>query len=179
LVSAWPQLRAGLIALAIFFGLVDGCPIPPPSDTPEGMKWIAEPVRAVQRVVETPVAWIVPVVRASQRWALYQAPGGTRFRMWIEGRDADGAWQILFRAGDPAHDEDAAILEAARVWGAFDPTVGPPEQYGAFCVWMTGRVLARHPELRAVRVRQEKIAFVPGGIEPSGEFVFEYTRSRR
>lgn len=175
----WPQLRAGLIAVAIFFGLVDGIPIPPPGETPDGMKWIAEPVRAVQSVVEAPVAWIVPVFRVSQRWALYQAPGGQRYRIAIDGRAADGTWQLVYRAADPAHDEDAEILESGRVWGAYDPTNRAPEQYPAFCAWITARVLAHHPDFTTVRVRQEKISLVAGGFESSGDYAYACARSRR
>ena len=174
----WPEIRAGLIAAAIFFGLVDGCPIPPPGETPAWERSFVEPIRSVQHVLEKPVAWLVPTLRISQRWALYQHPATNRFRMEIEGQTADGAWHLLYRAGDPEHAEDAAILDSARVWGAYDPTDKPPRQYTAFCHWVTDRVLARHAELVAVRVRQQQITIVPGGIAGGGKFVFGYIRSR-
>ncbi len=174
----WPEARAGLIAIAIFFGLVDGCPLPPPHDTPEWERGLVEAIRGVQRVVEWPVAWIAPTVRVGQRWALYQAPDVKRFRMWIEGQTDDGSWRLLYRAGDPDHAEDANVLEIGRVWGAWDPTEFPPEQYRSFCTWMALRAIAHHPELVAVRVRQERIELVPGGINPTGEFAFEVMRSR-
>jgi hypothetical protein len=174
----WPEARAGLIAIAIGFGLVDGCPIPPPEETLDWQKPFVEPIRTVRNVVETPMAWVVPTLRVAQRWALYQAPGEHRYRVWIEGRTADGAWHLVFRAGDPAHAEDAAVLDSARVWGAYDPLEIQPPQYRAFCAWFTARVLAGHPEFQAARVRQEPITIVPGGFEASGKFVFEFVRTR-
>lgn len=175
----WPEVRAGLIAIAIGFGLVDGCPLPPKSETPGWERGLVESLRAVRDAVETPVAWIVPTLRVSQRWALYQAPGGPRFRIVIDGRTPDGAWQILYRAADAEHDEDAAVMESALVWGAYDPTDRPPDQYRDFCIWITARALARHPELAAVRVRQERIALGRGGFASSGDFAFEFVRGRR
>jgi hypothetical protein len=174
----WPQLRAGLIAITIFFGLVEGCPLPPRDDTPAWERGFVEAVRTVQQVVETPVAWIGPTLRVSQRWALYQHPGDDMFRMEIHGLAADGTWQLLYRAGDPDHAEDAAVLESGRVWGAWNPVVHPPGQYQAFCTWFALRAIARHPELAAVRVRQEHIHLVPGGIVPTGTYEFEATRFR-
>jgi hypothetical protein len=167
-----------LIAAAIFFGLVDGCPIPPSQETPAWERSFVEPIRSVQQVVERPVAWMVPVLRISQRWALYQHPAIDRFRMSIEGQTADGEWHLLYRAGDPDHAEDAAILDSARVWGAYDPTDRPPRQYTGFCHWVTDRMLAHHPELVAVRVRQEAITIHPGGFEGTGKFQFGYIHMR-
>jgi hypothetical protein len=178
-VRRWPEIRAGLIAAAIFFGLVDGCPIPPPNETLAWQKSIVEPVRAVRDVVRTPVAWIEPTLRVSQRWALYQAPGGPRYRMSIEGQARDGSWQILYRAADPLHDEDAPALESARVWGSWDPLDGPPPQYNQFATWVTARFLARHPELVAVRIREEHVTIEPGAVVGTGTYAFEIVRRRR
>ena len=96
-VKRWPQIRAGVLAVVIGFGLVEGCPLPSPEHTPAWEKDFVEPIRGVQRVVLRPVAWIEPTVRVSQRWAVYQAPSRDRFRLWIEGRDGRGRWQVLFR----------------------------------------------------------------------------------
>jgi hypothetical protein len=177
-VRRWPQIRAGAIAAAIAFGLIDGCPLPPTGEMPEWEQGIVEPIRSVQRVVEWPVAWIVPTLRVSQRWALYQAPGEHRFRLWIEGAQRDGTWRLLYRAVDPDHAEDADILESARVWGAWNPTDRPPPQYRTFCNWILARALERHPELLAARLRHEKIEIVPGGFESTGQFTFEIARVR-
>src|SRR5215211_3208697 len=42
-VKRWPEIRAGMVALAIFFGLVDGCPLPPPEHTPAWEQNFVEP----------------------------------------------------------------------------------------------------------------------------------------
>ena len=174
----WPEVRAGLIAIAIGFGLVDGCPLPEPENTPAWERGFVEPVRAVRDLVETPVAWIGRDLRVSQQWALYQHPAGTHYRMWIEGQGADGSWQLLYRAGDPDHAEDAAVLDSGRVWGAYSPTDRPPEQYPRFTRWITDRFAARHPELLTVRVRMEELAIHAGVATPTGKFVFAYVHPR-
>jgi hypothetical protein len=172
-------VRAGLVAIAIAFALLDGCPIPSRTDTPEWERSFVEPIRVVRDALETPMAWVTPRLRVSQRWALYQRPGGPRFRLSIEGRAGDGEWTIFYRAGDSEHTEDGDVIDSALVWGAYDPTDRTPPQYHEFCVWITARVFERHPELTVVRVRQERIELGQGGFTPTGKFAFEYARGRR
>ena len=167
-----------MIALAIFFGLVDGCPLPPQHDTPEWEKGFVEPIRDAQRVVLMPMAWVRPKLRVAQRWSLYQAPGVDRYRLWVEGQDMQGRWQILFRASDAAHTDDAAVIDSPRVRGAWDPTDTPPQQYPQFARWLTARVLERHPELVGARVRLEKVRITTDGFEPTGQFVQPHVRLR-
>lgn len=166
-----------MIAIAIGFGLIDGCPIPPKQYTPAWERGFVEPIREVQHVVETPVAWIGAWLRVNQQWSLYQAPGTDRFRMSIEGAGPDHRWRMLYRAGDPDHAEDAASIEHARVWGTWNPTDRPPGEYSAFCGWITGRMLGAHPELAAVRVQMEKITIGQGGFAGTGTFVWPYVRT--
>ena len=175
----WREVRAGLVAIAIAFALLDGCPLPPRADTPEWERAFVEPIRSVRDVLETPMAWVTPRLRVSQRWALYQRPGGPRYRLSLEGRTRDGDWQILYRAADPDHTEDADVIDSALVWGAYDPTTQAPPQYRDFCVWITQRAFVRHPELGAVRVRQEQIELGQGGFTSTGKFAFEFARARR
>jgi hypothetical protein len=175
----WREVRAGLVAIAIAFALLDGCPQPPRTDTPEWERGFVEPIRSVRDTLETPMAWVTPSLRLSQRWALYQQPGGPRFRLSIEGRTDGGPWQILYRAGDADHTEDADVIDSALVWGAYDPTDRAPPQYHEFCVWITARAIARHPEFVVVRVRQEKIVLGQGAFTSTGQFAFEYARGRR
>ncbi len=174
----WPQIRAGAIALAIVFGLIDGCPLPEPSDTPAWERGFVEPIRRVRAIAEWPVAWLKPTLRVAQQWAIYTAPAMNSYRLWIEGADERGAWRVLYRGADPEHDEDADVLESARVWGAWEPTDALPAQYKEVSNWILGRVLARHPELRVARMRLEKIELVAGGFESSGSFVFTVARVR-
>ena len=172
-------MRAGTIAIAIAFGLVDGCPLPSPEKTPAWERGVVEPVRAAQLAVLAPVRWMRPVLRIHQRWALYQAPIENRFRLWIEGADGAGQWHVLFRASDPEHTELADAIDYSRPRGVWDPTSVPPAQYPRFADWATLQVLTRHPEYVAARVRFERVHLGPGGVEPTGEFVFEQQHERQ
>ena len=172
----WPEVRAGLILLAILFALVDGCALP--EQTPAARGGFVDSVRDVQHVVLTPVAWVRPRLRIAQRWALYQAPTGDAMRLWIEGQDMNGRWQLLFRSGDEAHQADAALIDTSRTRGAWNATSVPPYQYPIFARWMTARVLAQHPDFVASRVRFEKVRTGPSGMEPTGQFVFPHVRQR-
>ncbi len=174
----WPEIRAGLILLAIFFGLVDGCPIPPPQHTPAWERGFVEPIRDVQQLVLTPAAWVRTTLRVTQRWALYQAPDADRFRLWIEGQETSGRWQLVFRAGDAKHQEDAARIDYQRPRGTWDPGGEPPGQYLLFANWVTADVLARHPEYIAARVRLEKVVLSPNGVTPTGTFIGQHVRVR-
>jgi len=167
-----------LIAAAMFFGLVNGCPLPTPNKTPLWERDFVEVVRSVQHVVQWPVAWISWRLRVSQQWAVYQAPGAMRYRIWIEGETVEGQWQLLYRAKDPDHTEDSDVIEAARVWGVYDPTDGPQPEYAGFCHWITSRALERHPELVAVRVRLETGSVSRAGFSPSGKFLYGYVHPR-
>lgn len=167
-----------MLLLVIVFGLIDGCPLPPRGQTPAWEKAFVEPIRTVQQAALRPVAWIRPLLRASQRWSLYQAPSVERFRLWVEGEDRHGRWQVLFRAGDPDHQAEASLIDYSRPRGAWDPTTGPPEQYPLFARWMVTHVLDTHPDYVAARVRLEKVHLTPDGPMPSGEFVFPHIELR-
>jgi len=160
------------------FGLVDGCPLPPPDKTPAWEQGFVEPIRHVQRIVMTPMAWVRPHLRVAQRWSLYQSPSVDRFRLWVEGQDVQGRWQILYRASDSDHVDDAAFIDASRVRGAYDPTDVPPGQYPVFARYLTQRVLDRHPELVAARVRLENVRISKDGFEPTGQFIQPHMRLR-
>jgi hypothetical protein len=174
----WRQLRAGLIALAIAFGLIDGLPLPAPEDTPAWEAGFVEPVRHVQHTLMWPVRWVGPLLRIGQRWALYQAPGKSPWRMWIEGRAWSGRWVIVYRAGDPDHTEDSDILDYGRIRGVWEVTSEAPAQFGAFADWITARVLDRHPEFSGVRVRMEKVRLTSDGVEMLGQFAHIHIRDR-
>jgi hypothetical protein len=148
----WPQIRAGLVAIALVVALVDG-------------------VR--------PSAWLAEHLRVSEQFAIYQQPGGTHYRLWIDGQTSDGAWQLVFRAGDAEHAEDAALLESARVWGAYTPAGGGPPQYAVFCAWIGARVLAHHAEFLRVRMRLERVELDAGALIPSRQFEYTSVRGRR
>jgi hypothetical protein len=178
-VQRWPELRAGLVALALAFGLIDGCPLPRRGHVPSWEQGFVEPLRSVQHVALTPVRWAADHLHIFQRWALYQAPSRDRFRLVIEGRDRTAAWRPLFIAGDPAHQDDADLIDYTRPRGIFDPAPDVPSQYAAFADWMTARVLARHPELEAARVSLERVRISDAEVSALGEFVQPHARYRR
>lgn len=165
-----------MILLAIFFALVDGCPLP--EKTPEWEKPIVEPVREVQQLVLTPVRWMRPHLRIAQRWALYQAPTEDGFRLWIEGQDSQAQWHVLFRTGDPEHQQYADLIDSSRPRGAWNATDVPPYQHALFARWIASRVLAEHPDFILARVRFEKLRFSPDGMVATGQFVHPYLRGR-
>ena len=174
----WPQIRAGLIALAIAFGLVDGLPLPPRADTPAWARGFVDSLHDVQGILLWPVRSVRGRLRIAQRWALYQAPGTDRWRMWIEGRARTGRWVIVYRAGDSEHAEDAALLENSHVRGVYDITDQPPVELTAFADWITARVLAQHPDFTGARMRMEKIAITTDGFTPLGQFAYIHVRDR-
>jgi len=174
----WPQIRAGLIALALAFGLIDGLPLPPPDSTPAWEAGFVDVLRHARRTLMWPVAWMHPVFRIAQRWALYQSPVAERWRLWVEGRDSRGRWVIVYRAGDAEHTEDAVMLECGRIRGAWDITDRPPPQFSAFADWLTARVLDRHPEFTGARMRLEKVTLTSDGVTPLGEFADIHVRDR-
>lgn len=153
----WPQIRAGLIALAIVLGLVDGLRI----GAWRSLDWVGERLRI------------------SQRWALYQAPSAQRYRLVVDGREADGrTWRILFRAGDPDHQEDAQLLDYTRPRGAWDRVSFVPQQYPLLASWIIGRMFAKHPELPVIRVQLERVTITADGVVPSGTFIETRVRNR-
>ena len=174
----WPEIRAGLIALAIGLGMVEGCPLPPADHTPAWEAGLLAPVRAVRRVVLAPVAWITPTVRVTQRFNVFQAADPERFRFEIEGQDRTG-WHLIYRAGDAEHDAYDELLRYRRVIGAWEPIDAPPAPYGAFGAWFARILFAAQPELIAVRYRFAKIVLDPGAPRDTGETVFPLVVVRR
>ena len=165
----WPEVRAGLIALAIALGMIEGWPLPPP---------VADVVRPLQNTILTPFRSVTRHLRFSQRWALFQVAQRDVHRLEIDGRVLGGPWQPMFRAGDPDHAEYANLLEQERVRGAWDPTDRPMFQYHPLARWLTQRVLDDHPELQAVRMRFEKIVIDEGTVRGTGIYVYPFGRER-
>jgi hypothetical protein len=175
----WPELRAGLISFAIVLGVVDGCPIPPPSETPAWERGLVDAIRPFQRWFLWPFTRFHREVRFSQRWALFQDPSRTRYRFEVNGRSSSGPWHPLFRAGDPEHTEYASLLLYRRIHGAWNPTDRPTMQYPGFAEWFLGRVLADHPELTLVGLRQQKVLIDDDGqVHDTGQYDFGMVRGR-
>lgn len=168
-----------MIALAIVLGLVDGCPLPEPGYVSPRQKPIVDVVRPVQHAVLAPVRWVTRMFRFSQRWALFQVAPRETYRLDVEGQ-RDNQWELVFRAGDPEHDEYRALLFTDRVRGAWYPAAHPAHQFGPFSEWFLGKVLADHPEYRAARLRFEKVVLAPedGEVRGTGWYVMPMERAR-
>jgi hypothetical protein len=176
----WPVIRAVAIAAVILIGLVDGCPLPQPNQTAAWAKGPISEVRKARSQVLEPFRFIREGLEIYQRWTLFRGSSRKRFRVWIEGRTADGVWHVLYRADDSEHTWDSEVLEYRRIRGSYNPygqrTRG---SYEYFTPWMLDRVLTRRPEMVEARLRLEKIRIQPrGGFVPTGEFMFEKTRLR-
>ena len=148
---SWPAVRAGLIALAIAVGLVDGCPIPRvgpremehPLERVELETWarrlgrvgirttpeaLAEGVMVTGQRLARVQAWLlVPfepfrrVTQLRQRWKLFPVANPALLRMNVEARGPDGDWELLFRPLDAEHRFLEGPLEYRRVRGSWDP----------------------------------------------------------
>ena len=175
--GSWPACRAGLIALAIGVGLLDGCPLPPASQLPPWQRPVVEAVRPAQRAALAPFAWIGRDLKILQRWVLFQGASGKRYRLEVDGRAGAGPWRLLYRAGDDsAYDERFGFR---RVRGAWSPNNGVPGQYDELATWMADELFAGDPTLTEVRLRMQRIELAGGAVTETGKYAYELTRRRR
>ncbi len=177
--ARWPVARAALIALALAFGLIDGCPIPERRHAPAWAHDLADGAHEVRRTLRRPVAWIGEELDMSQRWILFRGASRQRYRLHVEGKTATGDWQLLHRAGDPDHAAYEDLLAYRRVRGTYAGSQTARSQYRAFATWITLRVLDDHPELAVARTRLERVLIGEGGYTPTGEFTLEHQERRR
>jgi len=167
---AWPTIRAGLIAVVVAVGLLDGCPIPGAGERPT----------MARRVPGAMVGAIAELARGGRG---FPARSGTGFRRGMGTRgDGPGAtWRLRYRPLDDDHAWFADQLEYRRVRGAWNPSTshGPRGGYGSFVTWVAGELFARDAAVVEVRVRMEKVEIGPhGGIRATGEFVHAQSRRR-
>jgi hypothetical protein len=177
---SWRYVRAGLIALLLVLGFVAGWPARMPKlvrGWPPSLARVALLLPSLQRKVLTPFA---PAAGAlgitTEDWALFTGTGGTRYRMWLEGRTARGDYELLYRAHDPEHAYLGGSLEYRRVMNIWNPHHDwISSSYPAFTRWAARRVFHERRRFRAVRVRMEQVRILPhgAGFEPSGRFVYE------
>lgn len=176
----WPYVRAVIITLVLVLAFVAGWPARIPKLVrawPPSLARLALLLPSVQEKVLTPFA---PAVGAlgitSEDWALFTGTGGRRYRMWIDGQAANGAYELLYRAHDPEHAYLAGALEYRRVMNVWNPHHDwISSSYPAFTRWVARQVFRDYPRLRSVRVRMEECAILPRGrgFEPSGRFAYE------
>lgn len=178
MIARWPQVRAGLIACAIFLGLVEGCPIPPPHETLPWQQGYVGVIRPMQHAIMTPLAWLPKWLRVSERFALFQAAEPDRFRLAITARTRDGHERLVFRAGDDAANGDDATLVQRRVRGVWNPAKGPTSQWMPFAQWFANRVFEADASVDLVTLRFERVHIEDGVPHDTGAFAFDITRTR-
>ena len=184
--SRWPGVRALLITIVLFVGLVAGLPIPNAkvqAGWSPGVRSFLAAASAAQGAVLAPFARLRRACGLVQGWQLGAGANTDRYRIWIEARESRrAAWRLLYRPHDPEHALLASNLEYRRVRGAWNPRrdVAQPG-YGAFVSWVSRRIFRVRPEFSETRVRIEKIRILPKGrgFEGTGEFVHEQRRTRR
>ena len=170
----WRQIRDGLIAFAIFLGLVEGCPIPPPQDTLPWQQGYVSVIRPIQKTIMTPFAWLPRWLSVTERFALFQAAEPDRYRLDIRARTRDGGERLLFRAGD----DDTDWMVHRRVRGVWNPTQRPTGQWIAFAKWYAARAFAADQTLEVITLRFERV-HVDGGVpNNTGEYAFGIQRVR-
>ncbi|HEU5056850.1 MAG TPA: hypothetical protein VFU21_10015 [Kofleriaceae bacterium] len=180
---AWPHVRAGLVALAILVGLIDGCPIP--SAKSVSPRW-SDRVRTwarTRRIVMTPFKPVGELLRLRQTWKLFPTAKLDQHRMWVDARKTGtkDQWELLYRPHDPDHDLHADRIEYRRLRGVWNPgTKGTRTGYGPFVEWLAGEIFEARADVDRIRVRQERIAIEPeeGGFVPSGKFELEKSQGR-
>lgn len=155
-----------MIALANFFALVEGCPIPPPHETLAWQQGYVSLVRPVQQAVLVPVRWIPRALRFTQRFALFQAAEPDRYRLEILADD-----DVIFRAGKIAGPYGNAITQR-RVRGVWNPTARPTRQWPAFARWIADRVFADRPDVTRVTLRFERVTIDDGVAHDTGTYAF-------
>ena len=186
----WPQIRAGLVALAIAVGLLDGCPMPSGSEEKRYLKEYLGPqpaaaVDAADRVrvrLLQPFRIIGDLGNLRQRWILFSGAPRKRYRMWIDARTGpDEAWETLYRAQDDDHAFLDDQLSYRRIRGAWSPrgSGGPRGAYPSFATWIAREIFARDARYREVRVQMEQFEIAEGGgARGTGVFVYPLLRSR-
>jgi hypothetical protein len=177
----WPAVRAALIALALGFGIIDGCPIPERKYSPAWSHDLIGYGETARRFLLKPVAGYARDLDINQRWSLFRGASRKRYRLWLEGKTATGQWEPLYISGDSTHVAYEELLAYRRIRGTYNPSgQNPRGQYRGFATWMTLRVLDDRPELAVVRTRMEKIVIQHGGgYTPTGDFTFEHQEPRR
>ncbi len=173
----WPEVRAGLIAVAIAVGLLDGCPIPSGPERPIMQRRVSpavvdvvDAIDGVRQTLLRPFRPIRDLGRLRQRWRLFASASRARYRMRIEARTApDAPWQLVFRALDDDHDALAEPIHNRHVRGAWNPhtIAGKRPGYARFARWIGAEVLALEPRFTEVRIAQERIVIGERGGSPA------------
>ncbi|HLU65710.1 MAG TPA: hypothetical protein VKZ63_05515 [Kofleriaceae bacterium] len=170
----WVHVRAALILAAIVIGLLDGAPIPPARKAPESLRPLVKDLGTLRGTLMKPFRPIGDLFKLRQTYKLFSSARPEQHRMWIEvRREGRRDWELVYRPIDPAHDLMEGPIEYRRLRGAWNPgNRGTYGGYGPFVEWLAGELFARDPDIRAVRVRHEKLVLRPreGTAESTGSF---------
>lgn len=182
--AIWRQIRAGLIALAIVLGVLDGCPLPRTGTERKlaRQRLGASLADTVAELEQTRDRLLRPLRPASdllglrQRWKLFAGAARARYRMAIETRlQGETTWRLRYRPHDDEHDFLAAQIAYRRVRGAWNPhsTYGARGGYPIFAGWVADELFARDPFIFEVRVQMERILIGPrGDYRVTGELAY-------
>ena len=181
-VRRWPEVRAGLVTLAIAVGLADGCPLPTSGDVAPSLREPLRVVKQVRHAAMTPFRPLGELLRLRQRWKLFPSASRDQLRMWVEGHDpATDAWSILYRPHDDEHDLMADRVEYRRLRAAWNPgSRNTRWSYSPFVEWLAAEIFAADPSIDRVRVRMEMVELQPehGRFVGSGKFRYQKVRKR-
>lgn len=175
--TVWPKIRAGLIALAIFVGLLEGCPVPNKEQEQHMPDAVVSTLHALDdtRVdLLRPFKWIGDLSFVHQRWKLFAGANKKRYRMSVDALGPDG-WVTLYRPLDDEHTFMEDQLAYRRMRGSWAPRglQGPRGAYQHFVRWIAREVFASDPRWTEVRVQMEEVRIGDSGDwHGTGKFVY-------
>ncbi|HJK93961.1 MAG TPA: hypothetical protein RMH85_29780 [Polyangiaceae bacterium LLY-WYZ-15_(1-7)] len=152
----WPQIRAGLIVLAVAVSLFEGCPVPnvqrrhverpvgqrevrrwvgvlgalgvetTPEELTEDAIAVSEAATRRHRALLAPFAPFFALTQTRQRWSLFPVADPEPWVMHLEGSRDGRAWELLYRPVDPEHVFLRERLEYRRVRAIWNPGTAGP-----------------------------------------------------
>ncbi|MFO7179788.1 MAG: hypothetical protein DIU78_013905 [Pseudomonadota bacterium] len=138
----------------------------------------SEDLIALRSQLLEPVAPFFRYTDTRQQWGLFLLGSRQCFRLHIQGRNRDGGWELLYRAGAEDRLGLAPWLRYRRLRGIFNPNQrGARAQYRGFVDWVSRRILAENIEYDAIRVSMERLEIGEPG-EPTRSLGFEHVEVR-
>jgi hypothetical protein len=206
---SWALVRASSIAIVLLVQCVGSTPGEPFDDErlqrPEGERavtWVGRALSLVGRHVERPairarlIGLTTDLVRlrngvlapfqpffdltaTHQQWGLFITPKRECYRAAVDARRG-GEWVELYRVLELDNDE-LAMLRYRRLRAIYNPNLkrGAGAQYPGFVTWLAQRLMGRHPDYDAVRVRMQRVLIGdPGQPTRVLQWDFEEARER-
>lgn len=123
-------------------------------------------ISAVDKATVAPFKPWMRLTGTGQAWALFASPDTHPHRFTVDGRSADGEWEVYFRRLDPEHAEMRDWFTYRRIRGIYDGSATKQGRtYKNFARWVARELMTRHPELDEVRVRQIRTHTTVPGLE--------------